>query len=221
MYERRYSGLPGGQGLPPNRTGPNPQKIAKLPRKVVGRARLEFCTFRGSFPPPRIVRQRSELLPFLHHNLVRVLVEYLAGTCRPKHAYWYSVLLQKVGYLPHSSDRLTRIVSEPTDRILRPVARRKWRAGKIGVEPRIGFLQAGNLVWIETTAITKKPRLRDESGEVPMVLPISSNDEPNKHGRLSLDQPPLPLHDPSLRQPLPKTRFFDPEHFCPALSFFS
>ena len=55
------------------------------------------------------------------------------------------------------------------------------RAGEIGVEPRIGFLQAGNLMWIETTAITKKPGLRYESGEVPMVLPIDSNDEPNKH----------------------------------------
>jgi hypothetical protein len=43
------------------------------------------------------------------------------------------------------------------------------------------FPQAGNLMWIETAAITKKPRLRYESGEVPMVLPIGSNDETNKH----------------------------------------
>jgi hypothetical protein len=36
-------------------------------------------------------------------------------------------------------------------------------------------------MWIETTAITKKARLRYEPGEVPMVLPIGANDEPNKH----------------------------------------
>ena len=36
-------------------------------------------------------------------------------------------------------------------------------------------------MWIEATTITKKSRLRYESGEVPMVLPIGSNDEPNKH----------------------------------------
>jgi len=36
-------------------------------------------------------------------------------------------------------------------------------------------------MWIEAATIAKKPRLRYESGEVPMVLPIASNDEPNKH----------------------------------------
>src|SRR5262249_10865608 len=124
---------------------------------------------------------RSEPLPFLYHNLVGVLIKDLARTCRPKHAYWDAVLLQEVGDLPHSPDRLTRIVPEPTDPILRPVARRKRRAGEIGVEPRIGFLQPGNLMRIEATTIAKKPRLRYESGEAPMVLPIGSNDEPNKH----------------------------------------
>ena len=88
---------------------------------------------------PASDRYGSDSLPFFDHDLVRVLVEDLAGTWRPKHAYWNSVLLQKVGYLPHSSDRLTRTVSEPTDRILRPVARRKWRAGEIGVEPTHTF----------------------------------------------------------------------------------
>jgi hypothetical protein len=36
-------------------------------------------------------------------------------------------------------------------------------------------------MWIESAAIAKKPRLRYESGEVPMVLAIGSNDEPNEH----------------------------------------
>jgi hypothetical protein len=36
-------------------------------------------------------------------------------------------------------------------------------------------------MWIETTAITKKARLRYDSGEVPMVLPIGADDEPNEH----------------------------------------
>ena len=79
--------------------------------------------FSRALSAPENCPARSGLLPFLHHTLVRVLVEDLAGTCRSKHAYWNSVLLQEVGYLPHSPDRLTRIVSEPTDRILGPVAR--------------------------------------------------------------------------------------------------
>jgi hypothetical protein len=36
-------------------------------------------------------------------------------------------------------------------------------------------------MWIEATTVAKKPRLRYESREVPMVLPIGSDDEPNKH----------------------------------------
>src|SRR5919197_105715 len=96
---------------------------------------------------------RSEPVPFLYHNLVGVLIEDLARACRPKHAYWNAMLLQKVGDLPHSPDQLTRIVSEPTDRVLRPVARRKRRAREISVEPRIGFLQPGSLMWNEATTI--------------------------------------------------------------------
>jgi len=34
---------------------------------------------------------------------------------------------------------------------------------------------------VEAASIAKKPRLRFEPGEVPMVLPIDSHDEPNKH----------------------------------------
>ena len=43
---------------------------------------------------------------------------------------------------------------------------------------------------VEAASIAKKPRLRYESGEVPMVLPIDPNDEPNKHmnAQVSLDR---------------------------------
>ena len=34
---------------------------------------------------------------------------------------------------------------------------------------------------MKAAAIAKKPRLRYESSELAMVLPVDSNDEPNKH----------------------------------------
>ncbi len=36
-------------------------------------------------------------------------------------------------------------------------------------------------MWIEAASISQEPRLGYESSEQPMMLPINSYDEPNKH----------------------------------------
>jgi hypothetical protein len=123
----------------------------------------------------------SELLPFFHHNLAGVLIEDLTRICRSKHADRNTMLFQKRSDLPHSLDGLTRVVSEPGDRIPRPVAGGKRRNREIGVEPHICFFQPRALMLIKATSITKKSRLRYKSGKGPMMLPIASNDEPNIH----------------------------------------
>lgn len=124
---------------------------------------------------------QSERVPFLHHNLAGVLIEDLTRICRSKHADRNTVLFQKRGDLPHSLDGLTRVVCEPSDGIPGPVAGGERRNREIGVEPDICFLQPRDLMLIKATSITKKSRLRYESGKGPMMLPIASNNEPNIH----------------------------------------
>lgn len=124
---------------------------------------------------PRAISVIDSVAFRLGHNLKIVLVEDHSGLISPEHARRYAVLPQESHEVPNRSERVCRIVFEPTYGITRPSLLRERGTGHIPVEPLEYLVQPLAFLRLKFLSVSEDTGFRDHPREAVGIITTGPN----------------------------------------------